>query len=235
MAKTTNCSFCNKELKKGFFSEEVCSLEVTDFRSIVCCGACHKKYRKVADNHKSRFNLKYETIKKTTRKKISEQELTHMFITYINEYVEARDKQNGLDIHFGPFFNYKDDGSFAVREFGKGLINEDVDVYQKAMSNVITNLTDTLFFTKDDITKIEYAKSGMGSFAGLFKKAYSFNIRLNDERVMTYKPAITRSAHLGSGFMFGYQKSAEKKLKKELELFKALIGSDLPIVKVRSI
>jgi hypothetical protein len=66
----------------------------------------------------------------------------------------------------------------------------------------------------------------------LFSIAYSFNIRLNDERVMTYKPCITRAAFIGHGFGFGYYRSAEKKLIAELEALKRIIGSDLPITKV---
>ena len=62
-----------------------------------------------------------------------------------------------------------------------------------------------------------------------------FAIRLNDETVMTYKPCIARTADSGAGFGFGYQKSAEKKLVYQLEEFKRLIGSDLPIVKINKI
>ena len=86
-----------------------------------------------------------------------------------------------------------------------------------------------------DKSKIEYAKNHIGSFDGLFHKIYSFAIRLNDESVMTYKPCVTRTSAPGTGFGFGYQKSAEKKLIKQLEEFKQAIGSDLPIVKVKKI
>ena len=136
--------------------------------------------------------------------------------------------------HIGYFYLLDDDGNFSVREYGKGNENLDITAEDMVKSHLKVE-TDCHFFDKNDITKIEYAKNKMGSFDGLFHKIYSFAIRLNDETVMTYKPCVTRTATAGAGFAFGYQKSAEKKLIKELEEFKQAIGSDLPIVKVNKI
>ena len=48
--------------------------------------------------------------------------------------------------------------------------------------NEIVIVTGGLGPTKDDITKIEYAKIGSGSFNGLFQQIFSFAIRLNDKK-----------------------------------------------------
>ena len=90
---------------------------------------------------------------------------------------------------------------------------------------------DAFAFTKDDITKIEYQKIGIGQPINLFKRGYSFNIYLNDEKVLTYKPCVARSFAIGKGFGFGYYKSAEKALLAQLEDFKRTIGSNLPVKK----
>lgn len=236
MAKIVNCSFCGEEVTKGFFSGDDCSLFVGTVKTITCCPKCYKKYKNKVNDNKDRFLIKLENMKKAKKSKLTEKDIAQAFATYIEEKEKQYSKiSNAAMEHLDAFFIYDDKGRFSVREYGKGLGNLDITAKDMVKSFTEAAETDCHFFDKNDITKIEYAKNNAGSFDGLFHKVYSFAIRLNDESVMTYKPCVTRTASVGAGFMFGYQKSAEKKLLEQLELFKEVIGSDLPIVKVKKI
>ena len=156
-----------------------------------------------------------------------------MYITYIAEAERYQEKQADAvpTATVGAFALVTEDGRFTVTEASNSFMHKDINA--KDMAKTITKAlkADPNWFTKEDITKIEYAPNDSGSFIGLFHKAYSYTIRLNDEKVMTYRPCITRSSVLGKGFGFGYRKRAEKQLMAELILFKTLIGSDLPITR----
>ncbi len=235
MAKTTNCSLCGKELSKGFLSGDNYNIDVGP-KVITCCEDCLNKYKPLAKENKKRFTIKYENLKKATKGKYSEQEIGNMFLTYLDEKNKQYEKIGDVlltNSMIGFSFNY--DGLFSVREFGKGFSNQDISVKDMIKSYKKAENTDCHVFDINDITKIEYAKNGSGTFLGLIRKVYSFNIRLNDEKIMTYKPCITRAATIGMGFMFGYQKSAEKQLVKALKEFSKHIGCNLPIVKVNKI
>ena len=236
MAKTTNCSFCGKEITKGIFNGEDCTLDLgTGTKLITCCQECHDKYKSELKANKKRFLTKFDNMKRATRAKYSEKEIAKLFMTYLEEKESQYAKYpDATATHIGSFFMTDDAGNFTVAEYGKGISNIDITAKDMVKSYLSVE-TDCHFFDKNDITKIEYAKNHMGSFDGLFHKIYSFAIRLNDESVMTYKPCVTRTSAPGTGFGFGYQKSAEKKLIKQLEEFKQAIGSDLPIVKVKKI
>ena len=236
MAKTVNCAFCGKELTSGFLNGNTTSVDLDAFVSIICCEECKNKYKPTVKNNKDRFVLKYESLKKTTKKKYSQNEIADMYLTYLNEK-EIQENKCGEEIPDMCFncFVYNSNGYFSVREFGKGFINTDFSAQSMLKSLNKAQDTDCMMFDKNDITKIEYAQLGFGDPLGLFSVAYSYAIRLNDETVMTYKPCITRTASLGNGFIFGYAKSAEKNLIKQLNEFKKIIGCDLPIVKVKKI
>lgn len=236
MAKIANCVFCNKEVTKGFFNGNSQSLEVGS-SSLICCTDCYNKYKMASKARKRRFALKFETLKKTTRKRYTEKEIAKMYLTYIEEEEKQKAKcGDEVADMFQSFYNYNFNGYFSVREFGKGFLNEDRFADEMIKSLDKASETDCCCFDKNDITKIEYARVGNGDIVDMFHKAYSFAIRLNDEKIMTYKPCITRTATVGKGFFaFGYKKSAEKVLIEELNEFKRIIGSDLPIVKVGKI
>lgn len=236
MAKTTNCAFCGKELTKGLFNGNAEKLEIGTTLGLTCCADCLAKYKAAAEEHRERFNTKLENFKKATRKKPTEREIAEMFMRYTDE-CKRNNPTDNLKIlgNFSHFFHYGDNGEFGVKEFGLGFFKSDVSAKSMVESKIAASLLDLNVFTKDDITKIEYAKAGIGDPLGLFSIAYSFNIRLNDEFVLTYKPCITRAAFIGRGFGFGYYRSAQKKLVRELENFKRIIGSDLPIVRVGKI
>jgi hypothetical protein len=123
---------------------------------------------------------------------------------------------------------------FAVRETRTGFVNSDVSAKDMIKSLEAAGDVDSYLVSRNDIDRIEYRQVGIGEPLGLFNIAYSFEIRLNDEKVITYKPCITRTALLGKGFCGIYNKiSARKQMEKLLKEFKEHIGSDLPIVRVR--
>lgn len=240
MAKVTNCAFCGKEVTSGLFKGDAEYLNV-GLRILNCCEECHKKYEAEFEQYKERFEVKLENLQKSKKGKISSPDLAKMFVQYIDEakQYEESSREKSVDL-FTAFYGHNSNGEqhFSVKEFGKGLSSSDVtpkDMVKSISASCDEAEESATFFDKNDITKIEYAKTGVGYQLGLFTAAYSFAIRLNDESVMTYKPCITRAAFIGHGFGFGYRRSAEKKLIKVLNEFKKTIGSDLPIVKVRKI
>jgi hypothetical protein len=177
-------------------------------------------------------------LKKATKRKPTEKEITEMFLQYLEEEKKYSGKTAQIEPDmFKSFYVYDSLAPtyFSTREFGKGFLKSDVAAERMVKSLEKAENTQCCCFDKDDITKIEYAQIGSGNNLGLFKQAYSYAIRLNDESIMTYKPCVTRTAVLGSGFLFGYKKSAEKKVIEMLNEFKKQIGSDLPIVKVKKI
>ena len=225
MAKIVDCPFCGQEVTKGIFSGDDCELDVGTFKALTCCPKCYKKYKGKVKENKERFLTKFENMKKATKSKYTEKDIAKLYEIYVEEKAKQSEKCGGQQLDkMGGFFTYNANGFFNVSEYGKGFGKGDATDDSKASC-----------FDKNDITKIEYAKAGSGKFDGLFHKIYCFAIRLNDETVMTFKPSVTSTVESGAGFMFGYQKSAEKKLAYQLEEFKRLIGSDLPIVKVNKI
>lgn len=236
MSKNLKCAFCGKEIVSGWFSGTAAYIDVGTF--VDCCEECHDQYKPYAKEHKERFSTKLENYKRATKKKLTGKEVADMFVAYLEEEKECYNKTIYADPDmFKAFYVYDSDypNYFSTREFGTGFLKSDISA--KRMVKSLEKSEDTLCccFDKNDITKIEYAPIGSGDPLGLFKQAFSYAIRLNDETVMTYKPCIARTAVLGSGFLFGYKKSANKKMVKILNEFKNQIGSDLPIVKVKKI
>ena len=233
MAKTTNCAFCGKELTKGLFKGNNVLLDCGT-KLITCCEECYEHYKTLEKTRKQRFGTKLTNLMNAKRiKKISDAEVAAMYRTYV-QGEENQVLKWGAEIPCESvgIFLFSSNGCFSVREYATGFVNSDINAKDMLKSLKKSAKTDCLFFDRNDITKIEYAKVGMGTFGGLFSKAYSFVIRLNDEKELTYKPAVTKTAMVGHGFGFGYRRSAEKKLVDQLEYFKKKIGSDLPIVKV---
>ncbi len=235
MAKTVKCAFCGKELQKGLLSGNAQALVLGGYETLDVCEDCKKHYESVEVQVSERFGAKLMNYKRTNKiKKINQAEIAKLYDQYVRDEAENVARYSAVEFtFFKDFYCYENGGRFTVKEFANGFLGEDVGTGQMVKTIKKSKKEDTGVFTKDDITKIEYAVNGSGSFVGLFRKAYSFSIRLNDETVLQYKPCITRSTVLGYGFMFGYRGSAEKRMVKELEGFKKAIGSDLPIVKVK--
>lgn len=235
MAKITNCSFCGKELTKGIFKGDDYYLDLGMYGA-TCCEDCYNKRKNISKPDKKRIETKLDNFKRATKNKPSEKDIAIMFDKYFEEKGIQEEKCGAEvpDVAFGCFC-CNSAGYFSVREYSMTFSNQDVSA--KSMIKSLDKAVDTqcICFDKNDITKIEYAKIGSGDPLGLFATAYSFAIRLNDEKIMTYKPCITRTAMVGRGLFFGHQKSAEKRLIDQLNEFKKAIGSDLPIVKVKKI
>jgi len=238
MAKLTHCALCGKEMTNGFFSGESQTLVMSGSASnIVCCEDCYRTYKKAAARVKKRFSTKCENLSRARKVKLSQKELGEMFLRYLDEERRCAEKSSGevLDVVMNGF-SFNSNGFFSVREYGTGFADQDINVKGILKSTKqAQHDTGCFCFDKNDITRIEYAKVGWGDFNGLFQKVYSYAIRLNDETVMTYKPAITRAFSYGGGFIFGYERSAEKRFLRALNEFKKQIGTDLPIVKVKKI
>lgn len=238
MAKLTNCALCGKEITAGFFSGNNQTLDMAgSVKGIICCEECYDRYKQAAKRVKKRFSTKCETLSRARKVKLTQKELGQMFLQYLREEKQAADKCKGTEFEaVMNGFTFGSNGFFSVKEYGTGFIDQDINTNEILKSTERARKdTDCFYFDKNDITCIEYAKIGIGDFNGLFRKVYSFAIRLNDEKVMTYKPTITRALSFGGGFLFGYGRSAEKRLLRTLDEFKKQIGSDLPIVKVRKI
>lgn len=231
MAIETNCIFCGKEIVKGFFKGESKRITFGAAPALICCEDCFSKYDRGIEN--CRFGTKYETLVKHSKKKYTEKEEAELYLRYIEEERQQLEKCGGEvpEIFLG-FAGYNTKGYFTVREFGQGFLNQDVGA--KAMVKSLKKAKQDTWcccFDKNDITKLEYYQDGGSEVLNLTSQAFSFGIRLNDESVMTYKPCITRMAVIGKGLFFGYKKSAEKEIIKQLQFFKEQIGSDLPIIK----
>ena len=234
MAKTVHCGFCGKELTTGLFKGTAEELEVAELAYITCCADCRRAHEVQAAEEKERFGTKLENYKRSTGKKPKGQELAELYRRDLAEKAAQGQTRCGELSGLVQFYWYTDDGWFAVRETRTGFINSDVSAEDMIKSLEQAGAADTYLFSRDDITRIEYRQVGLGDPLGLFNIAYSFEIRLNDEKVLTYKPCITRTAVLGKGFCGLFNKrSARKKMERILGDFKARIGSDLPIVRVR--
>ena len=234
MAKTVHCVFCGKELTTGFFNGTSEELEVAELVYLTCCPECKEAMKETAEEEKERFTTKLGNYKRATGKKPKGAELAQLYVTYLQERTDLGSVPCGDIAGFNRFYWVTTDGMFAVRETRTGFVNSDVSARDMIKSLEAAGDVDSYLVSKDDIDRIEYRQVGIGEPLGLFNIAYSFEIRLNDEKVITYKPCITRTAMLGKGFCGIYNKtSARKQMEKLLQEFKSHIGSDLPIVRVR--
>lgn len=231
MAKTKPCAFCGTEVKMGLLSEDW-----VDFDGIIpCCKECREKYKDSLEYHQDRFKAKLINYKRATKTKPSNHDLANMFLSYLEEEKIYAQKSKNIKLNrTDGCFCYSKNGAFAVREYAQGWLNSDITSGDMLKTLLQSEEWNSYPFTKDDITKIEFARVGSGSSTGSFKTVYSYEIRLNDQSVITYKPCITRTASLGTG-IFGFlrKKSADRDTEQLLLNFRQFIGSDLPVVKVK--
>lgn len=235
MAKTAKCAFCGAEVKTGFFAGNAEMLYLG--QEIPCCESCYKTYGKEIEEREDRIKTKIENLKKSSRVKLSNEDVAMLVKKYLAEEEQQREKV-GIQLlpEFSGFFNYNEDGYFTVHEFLlSSFLDGDSSIESIGVSKAKSMEVDSLPFTKDDITRIEYRKATkVGASTGMFSEAHSFEIRLNDSKTFTYKPCITRLGVIGNGFLpFLAAKDAEKQVIEALEMFKRIIGCDLPVVKVK--
>jgi hypothetical protein len=232
MAKTTHCAFCGKELTSGFFSGDACSLDVGGVALVDCCQECHDKYAKESKRVHKRFSVKIANYKKATKQKVDSKTLVDFFLRYLAEEKEqiARCGTGSSKANAG-YFACEEDGTFAITEFELGA---DVSAKQMIKSGKKAMDTGEVRFNKDDITKLEYRTTMVGDSLSLFSTAFSFEVRLNDEKVFTYKPCITKMFFVGTGlFPHTQKKKAKEQCAAVMRIFQKAIGSNIPIVEVK--
>lgn len=233
MAKTTTCAFCGKELTTGFFKGDDFDLYVGYDRA-TCCESCHEQYQGEAKRVEKRLKIKLDNYKAATKtKKLSGEQLAQMLKTYLAEEAEQIARCGKIDTYtdLGYFVIDEQRKYFAIREFELG---SDITAGQMVKSLKKAEETGDVWFSKDDITRMEYRTTFVGESLGLFATAYSFEIRLNDEKVITYKPCITRAAFVGKGlFPHNQKKKAKQQCEGMLVLLKETIGADIPVKEVK--
>ena len=231
----TTCPMCGKEMKAGFFSGEGQPLYMGD-ELITVCEDCYKEYAPLEKVHKKRFATKLSSLRYAGRTKPNKAQIAQMYKKYAQEANEYAAKDEGAVAEYiiGGFAKVTADGRFSVMEVSNDLLGRDIGA--RDMIKTLNKVADSEdhWFTKDDITKIEYAYNDNGDFLGLFHKAYAYTVRLNDEKVMTFRPAISRTAAVGAGFALGYRKKADQVVIENLEAFRRAIGSTLPITRGNS-
>ena len=229
MAKTTKCAFCGKEVTKGLFTGNAEELQLS--QTIVCCKSCYDKFSAAIADKEYRIKNKIENMKRSAKVKLSGEEIAKLVNKYLAEETQQKEKAGNQELdRFSAFFAYNEAGFFTVREFQmSGLLSDD-----ESSSITETQFVDGVPFDKNDITRIEYRKATkVGHSTSLFSELHAFELRLNDEKVFTYKPCITKAVVGGKGLLpFLAAKNAEKRFVEQLQQFKQVIGTELPIVKV---
>lgn len=233
MAKTVTCEFCGKELKTGFFSGDAYAISVGDLGSLNCCEHCLDTYQLSDKRERKRLEVKAANYKKTNRiRRISQQELLQLYLSYWNQRNEYQTRQNSLEPVEDCGYFHAGDGSFFVEEFALGSVST-----TREMIRSIDKLGNTpvCSFSGQDITRLEYRlTSRLGTSTGFFKSAYIFEIRLNDPRELTYRPCISYFVSDGCALLpFRCRQKAEKKLVETLQILKGLSGTQAQITKVR--
>ena len=233
MAKIVNCSICGKEMTKRFLGSDVKRLNVGD-QEIDCCPECYAKYVAAMEQHAKRFGAKLRNYKLATRqKKLPDAQIGHMYAVYRQEadcFCHVSQPRTICNLSGGIFIS--NERSFSATEFSNDYFHKDLSVYDMASWVGKKKIEDGLWFTKDDISKIEFARNGRGMFNGLFDMLFSYTIRLNDESIIGYRPAVSRMV-VKVKFPYFARRRAEKKIIAHLELFKQTIGSELPIVRTQ--
>lgn len=232
MAKTRICPFCGREYKDSFFgASESGSLtfgEGLTYIATRCCDQCKEKYKSVSKEERNRFAVKIDNMKSATKKKFKDADIAKMFLDYLREK-ETRPAQPEDEVMPLGFYFATADGHFCIREFNTSNVEFSYKSYMKAIDKVFAPDTSQMF-TAADITRIEFRKN-FEEHTGVMSSVVSYDIRLNDEKEMTYKPCITRYFVTGKGISPSH--SAEKEMLRMLEGFQKKIGTDIPVVKVK--
>lgn len=233
MAKTKVCPFCGKEYQDKFFgSSEAGTLQFGDgltYLSLSCCSECSNKYENEAKQEGQRFSVKVANLKAATKKKYKDVDIAKMFCTYLAEKATypTYTGEEALPISF---CYITPDGHFSMTEFHTANSEYSVKQYEKSM-NKIFSYDKYHMFSARDVSKLEFCQVGMKDVTGLFSAVLTYDVRLNDEKVMTYKPCIARFFVRGKGIRQTH--SAEKEMRRLLEVFKTKVGVNLPITKVK--
>ena len=234
MAKTTTCAFCGKEVTTGFFGGNAMTLTV-GLNDAICCEHCYDRYQAEVSRIKDRLKVKlnnYVTATKT--RKLDSQFVANAILQYLAEEKEQIARCGTIsDYQDMVYFAVnREKGYFAIREFELGA--GDLSAGESLRNIKKAEKVGDVWFSKEDVTRMEYATTFVGNVMNLFSTAYTFEIRLNDEKNITYKPCIARMTFVGKGlFPHNQKKNAVEKCREMLMMLKDAIGSDVPVVYVK--
>lgn len=232
MAKTVNCVFCGKEMTRGMFSGDAASLELSKHTLVDCCDECRAKYEKEAKRIRKRFTIKVENWQKSTRKKMDHQTMAQNFLLYLQQEQEQLARCGRIETaESAGYFLWDGKQHFAVRE-----TELDFDVLYHEFKKTDKHYEDVepVWFSKEDITCLQYRTQKVGRSMGLFTSAYSFEVRLNDEKEFSFKPAITKMSFAGTGlFPHTQRKKAKAMCEAALVALAIAIGSDISVEYVK--
>ncbi len=234
MAKTINCAFCGKEMNKGFFNSEVCNLSASDIDLIYCCDSCHDHYKLDNKHEQKRFETKVINYKKSNgKRKLTQQELAKLYVTYFTEMNTYKEKKTDNDLDFLGYFYYNDNGQFYTNELVLGSVISTGDM-AKTFDKLAAPAVCT--FEGEDISRLEYRiTSKLGSDTGkAFTTAYLFEIHFNDPKEMTYRPSIAYFTSTGTAFLPHKRlKKAEERIIESLSFLKNKTGTSAKITKIK--
>lgn len=231
MAKTKACQFCGKEITTGFFKGTERLLDIGSGNYISCCEDCYNKYQEDANRVKERLGTKLENYNFSSDKVLGEGEKVRAFLHYLEEEKEYAAKEGYTPDSLG-FFVLNDKGEFTASEYELNFSGSKKQ-FEKDLLHRLNS--PNAWFNKDHIAKLEFCYAGNYYASTEFgQDVYAFQIRLNDEKEITYKPCVLRFAIATKGFTGGIRKQkAKEKCVEMLNELKNAIGSDLPVVEVK--
>jgi hypothetical protein len=234
MAKTVKCAFCGKEMVSGFFKGEDKVATLAD-EYISCCEDCFRHYELDNRNEECRFAVKVENYKKTNKiRKLSQQQILALYQTYFSQLQICRSKSaNAGPMDSLGYFHANDAGWFCTTEFRLGSV-----ISARDMAKAVDKLEDApvCAFCADDIGCLTYrVVDKLGTDTGkTLTSAYLFEIRLNDPREMTYRPAVCYMVGTGTAFLNHKRlEAAEASVVSTLRVLKDATGAAVQITKVK--
>ena len=234
MAKIKTCPICGKEYKDAFFgTEESGGLNFgkiglrESFFAISCCSECSSRYEDIAKREGLRFASKVENLKRASRRRLKDEDIARLFLEYVKDMQNYTPYvgEEGLPISFCYITL---DGRFCVNETNTSTVDFTMKDFDKSLEKIF-HFDNRYVFGKEDVTKLEYRV--IDEDRNMFSGIYTFEIRLNDEKNMTFKPCLAKFFVGVRGF--GLKHKADKEMRRLLEVFKSQVGVDLPITKVR--
>lgn len=230
MAKIKHCAFCGKEVTMGLFKKTGHPLYLSPGLEILCCQECSEKYEEEALRIGERFMIKVFNYQEATHTKLDVNQVKDFFFRYLEEERQAIARGGEVENYYdGPFYVTDGAGHFAIKEatlYGDLNIDDMIDSL-KNMDDVCP-----VWFSKDDITQLEY-RMGIRETSGVFSSVFSFDIRLNDEKQLSFKPCIARAIFKGTSILGSEKKKAREECIAALQQFNAALGANFPIVEVK--
>lgn len=202
MNAPTHCPFCGKELTAGTLGFGKNSRKLTlGLLDLVCCSECAKKYQQFVDKDRSRFyqklrnmiytdDLDYEISDYFTQEKVAE--LFKQYYEESKKYLLSQEycgffTGTGGQLELVQGFLMTEEASLVGAWAPEGLVLRASDMIKKENWQQVRR--PAWPFMPQDISRFEYA---LDRFPYDFEEqfALSFTIKLNNPRVMTYKPCL---------------------------------------------